>query len=82
VGSLSPEQLYWIVEPLVDAGLELEQIRVLLFRLGFEAIVSEGSTTAACVTTLAIDQPPEVQAAWVHVIGRMITPIELGPAGS
>lgn len=82
MGSLSPEQLYRIIEPLVDAGLQLEQIRDLLFRLAFEAVVSEGDATVACVTTVVHDQPAEVQAAWMHVIGRMITPDVSGPAGS
>jgi hypothetical protein len=81
VGSLSPEQLYRIIEPLVDAGLELEQIRVLLFRLAFDAVVNEGCTTVAYVTTVVRDQPPEVQAAWMRAIGRMITPDPSGPTG-
>jgi hypothetical protein len=53
VGSLSPEQLYRIIEPLVDAGLEL-------FR----------------------DQPPEIRAAWIRVVGRMIALGVSHPAGS
>jgi hypothetical protein len=79
VGSLSPEQHDRIIEPLVEAGLELEQVRVLLFRLAFEAIVSEGSATLSCLTDLVSDQPPEIRAAWVRVIGRMIA---LGASGS
>ena len=79
MGSLSPEQLYGIIEPLVDAGLELEQIRVLLFRLAFDAIVSEGIPTVSDVTTVVRDQPPEVQAAWMRVVGRMIA---VGASGS
>ena len=65
----APEQQYWIIEPLLDAGLELEQIRVLLFRLAFEAIVGDCATV---LTALVGDQPPAVQAAWRHAIGRMI----------
>ena len=72
VGSLSPQQHEWLIRPLVDAGLGLDRIRDLLFRLGFEAIVSEGRGTAAQVTTIVSTEPPHVQAAWHEVIGRMI----------
>jgi hypothetical protein len=80
VGSLSPEQLYRIIEPLVDVGLELEQIRVLLFRLAFDAVVSDGATTVPCVTSVVRDQPAEVQTAWLHVVGRLIHPDTSGPS--
>jgi hypothetical protein len=73
VGSLSPEQDYWLIRPLIDAGLGLDRIRDLLFRLAFTAIVSEGQDTAASVTTLVDDQPPEIRCAWTEVIGRMIS---------
>jgi hypothetical protein len=59
-----------MIEPLLDAGLGLEQIRTLLFRLAFEDIVGDGS---ADPTDVVGDQPPAVQAAWRHTIGRMIT---------
>ena len=62
-----------MIEPLLDAGLDLDEIRVLVFRLAFETIVGTGP-----LTELAGDQPPRVQAAWRHAIGRMITD---GPAG-
>jgi hypothetical protein len=82
VGSLSPEQHYRIIEPLVDAGLELEQVRDLLFRLAFDAIVREGGATVSCLTDVVRDQPPEVQAAWMRVVGRMIALGASQPAGS
>jgi hypothetical protein len=72
VGSLSPQQYEWIIRPLVDAGLGLDRVRDLLFRLGFEAIVSEGRGTAAQVVHLVDAEPPHVRAAWHEVIGRMI----------
>jgi hypothetical protein len=80
VGPLSPEEHYRIIEPLVDAGLELEQVRDLLFRLAFDAIVSEGSATVSSVTDLVRDQPPEIRAAWIRVIGRMIARGASGPS--
>ena len=82
MGSLSPEQLYRIIEPLVDAGLELERIRDLLFRLAFDAIVSDGGLTVSCLTDVVRDQPPEVRAAWIRVVGRMIALGASQPAGS
>jgi hypothetical protein len=72
VGPLTPEQRYWVIRPLIEAGLGLDRIRDLLFRLGFEAVVSEGGTTVASVRNLVRDQPDEVQTAWTEVIGRMI----------
>ncbi|WP_097185278.1 hypothetical protein [Blastococcus haudaquaticus] len=71
--SLSPQQHEWVIRPLLDAGVGLDHIRDLLFRLGFEAIVSEGRGTAAQVSTLVSDQPGHVQAAWTEVIDRMIS---------
>jgi hypothetical protein len=73
VDSLTPEQQYWVIRPLVDAGLGMDRIRDLLFRLSFEEIVSEGQNTMACVTTVVSDQPVEIRAAWAEVIGRMLT---------
>ncbi len=73
VGSLSPQQHEWVIRPLIDAGLGLDRIRDLLFRLGFEAIVSEGRGTAAHVASLVDAEPPHVRAAWHEVIGRMLS---------
>jgi hypothetical protein len=73
VGSLPHQQHEWVIRPLIDAGLGLDRIRELLFRLGFEAIVSEGRSTAAQVSTMVSSEPPHVQAAWHQVIGRMIS---------
>lgn len=78
--SPSPEQLYRVIEPLADAGLEREQIRDLLFRLAFEAIVSEDGMPVPRLTDVVRDQPPEVQAAWLRVIGRMIVLSAAGTA--
>ncbi|WP_448613323.1 hypothetical protein [Modestobacter sp. URMC 112] len=69
---LAPEQQYWVIEPLVDAGLGLEEIRGLVFDLSFSAIVTEGRGTADCLQSLVSDRPAEVQAAWRRVIGRMM----------
>lgn len=62
MGSTSPDQLYRIIEPLVDAGLEPEQIRNLLFRLAFDGIVGGSSATVTGVTSVVRDRPAGVQA--------------------
>jgi hypothetical protein len=65
-----PEQSIWVIEPLLDAGLDLDEIRVLVFRLAFQTIVDVPTAT---LLDLAGDRPTEVQAAWLHTIGRMIS---------
>ena len=62
-----------MIRPLIDAGLELDRIRDLLFRLGFEAIVGEGRGVAARVASMVDTEPPHVRAAWHEVIHRMIS---------
>ncbi|NEK84993.1 hypothetical protein GCU60_04350 [Blastococcus saxobsidens] len=72
--SYAPEQeTYWVVQPLVDAGLRLEEIRDLVGRLGFEAVVSDSRSLDAAASSLVLDQPADVRAAWVETINRMIT---------
>jgi hypothetical protein len=62
----------WVVQPLLDVGMELDRVRQLVFRLAFEDIVSEGRGTQALVAELVADQPPEVQVAWAQTISRML----------
>jgi hypothetical protein len=74
------DQQFWIIEPLLEAGLEVEQITELVFRLSFEIVVR--ASPLEHVTRLAHDRPPAVQAAWRQAIGRMMTqapPVE--PSG-
>ena len=71
--SCAREQQQWVVQPLLDAGVDLDRIRDLVFRLAFEDIVSEGRETLRCVTTLVGDQAPAVQAAWLQTLVRMLT---------
>ena len=59
-----------MIEPLLDAGLDLDEIRELIFRLAFESIAGVGTTA---LINLVGDRPPAVQAAWRQAIGRMIT---------
>ncbi len=75
----APDQQYWLIEPLLDAGLGLDEIRTLVFDLGFQAIVSEDSGTVADVLDVVRDQPLAVRLAWQAMIGRMLDLDE--PAG-
>lgn len=69
-------ETYWIVQPLLEAGLPPEEIRDLVVRLGFEAVVCDGRRIDARVRDLVDEHPPDVRGAWVETITRMIT----GPA--
>jgi hypothetical protein len=64
-----------MVQPLLDAGLALDEIQALLLRLGFDAVVIPDCDLMAPVS----DRPVEVRAAWAEMIDRMVT---AGPLGS
>ena len=67
------QQCEWVVRPLIDAGLGVDRIQDLLYRLGFEAVVSEGRSTIARVWSLVDGEPAHVRAAWNQVIDRMLS---------
>ncbi len=75
VERLSPHQ-QWVIQPLIDAGLDLKHIQTLIFRLAFDAITGEGCPPGSDVTFLVADQSPEVQTAWLAAIGRMLISTE------
>ncbi len=80
---LAPEQQYWLVQPLLEAGVGMDLIRALLFRLGFEDVVAEGRGTVAGLHAVVADQPAEVRVAWTQMIGRMLAlPAADGGPGS
>jgi hypothetical protein len=62
----------WLIQPLVEAGLGTEQIRTLVYRLGFEAVVSAGAPSVDRIRAVVADQPAPVRAAWTEVVARMI----------
>jgi hypothetical protein len=62
-----------MVQPLVDAGLDPDEICDLLVRLGFDAIASADQGVLPDPMTLVADQPAEVRAAWVETIDRMVS---------
>jgi hypothetical protein len=70
VTTISPDQQAWIIRPLIDAGLGLDEIEILVFGLAFQAIISRDRDA---VENSVSDQPAEVQAAWARVIVRMMT---------
>ncbi|MGY1663939.1 hypothetical protein ACI78Q_22135 [Geodermatophilus sp. SYSU D00705] len=70
---LTEEERHWIIQPLLDAGLELEEICELVFRLSFEILVNEGPSALADLRNVVEGQPGDIQAAWVRTIDRMIT---------
>ena len=71
VAAVAREQSYWLIEPLLRVGLDLEEIRTRITRLAFDCIVAAGPESASNLTTLA-GEPPEVWAAWAETIGRML----------
>ena len=77
--SWEAEQQQWVVQPLLDAGLELDTIRALVFQLAFEAVVRDGTAPPNLVRTLVADLSPAVQTAWAETIGRMVL-IDLPPS--
>ena len=70
--SIAPERQHWVVQPLIDVGLDLEEIRVLLVRLSFDVIVRAETATAAEAMSLVEGQPVRVRAAWAETIDRMM----------
>jgi hypothetical protein len=62
----------WLIQPLIDAGLPLDEIGTLVVRLAFAGIVAEGGGVLAAVRDLVADHPPAVRAAWHQTIGRML----------
>jgi hypothetical protein len=68
-----PEKQHWVLQPLVDAGLALDEIRTLVFQLAFDDLVGEGRITVTGIHAVVRDQPPHVRAAWAQMLGRMLT---------
>lgn len=69
--SLARDEHQWVVQPLIDAGLQLEEIRSLVFGLAFQGVVGEGRGVLACIRDLVADRPAEVRSAWVEVVHRL-----------
>ena len=65
-------QQQWVVQPLIDAGVDLEEIGRLVFRLAFEAVVNEGHDALASARELVGDRSVEVRDAWAETMRRVV----------
>ncbi len=70
--SFPSEQQCWALQPLVDAGLDAEQISDLLIRLCFDVVVRADRDAPPDAMAPVEDRPSEVRAAWAETIGRML----------
>ena len=59
------------MQPLIDAGLEPEEIEHLLVGLAFDTIVGQARPSPAALREVVADRPREVQAAWSQTLVRM-----------
>jgi hypothetical protein len=62
----------WILQPLVDAGLEVEEIRAVLLRVACAGIDGLHDLDVSVLDVVA-DRPAPVRAAWLETVHRMIT---------
>lgn len=60
-----------IIQPLLDAGVPVEDLRAMLFEVAFAAIVGEPELDA-CLRRVVAGRPAAVRAAWIETISRMI----------
>jgi hypothetical protein len=62
----------WIIEPLLEAGLDIEEVRTLLTRVSFESVVSDGLPDVSDATVFLGFRSPAVRAAWIETVDRML----------
>ena len=60
----------WIIQPLLDAGLDRDAVRELLFRVSFDSLVTAAVRVSTC--RLPRSQPPAIRAAWIETFDRML----------
>ncbi len=72
MGLRESDLLYWVVQPLIDAGLSRNEMETLLLHLAFDAIVTDDEGPVALLDAPVRGQPAEVRTAWVTTLGRMI----------
>jgi hypothetical protein len=65
-------QPQWIVAPLLGAGLDLDEVRTLLFRVSFECLVTRGRLDVWDVSAFLDQHPAAVRAAWIETVDRML----------
>ncbi|MGY1749126.1 hypothetical protein [Modestobacter sp. SYSU DS0511] len=62
----------WVLEPLLGAGLSVDQAGDLLFRLAFEVMVSEVRGARLPTTGALAEQPDAVRTAWEQTLLRLM----------
>jgi hypothetical protein len=73
LGSALQQTVTWIVQPPLEAGLDLEQVlALLLYRVSFECVVAGGRCEVSDVSEFLGPQPVPVRAAWVETVDRML----------
>lgn len=73
MGGFTSEQCHWVIQPLLAAGVALDEICDHVVRLAFDGIVSSGDGIGSGLARLVAAEPTHVRGAWVEVVHRMIT---------
>jgi hypothetical protein len=70
---------WWVIQPLLDAGLAVDDVGTLLVRVTFDCLVG-GRTDLSDVSAFLGEQPPLVRAAWNETVNRMLGSSDVAPA--
>jgi hypothetical protein len=62
----------WMIEPLLEAGLDLDDVRTLLTRVCFECLVSDGRCDVPDAITFLPLPSNALRAAWIETVDRML----------
>jgi hypothetical protein len=62
----------WTIQPLLDAGLDLDEVGDLLFRFSFECLVETGQCDVWDAGALLPSRSTAVRAAWIETVDRML----------
>lgn len=71
-------QPQWIVAPLLGAGLTVDDVRTLLFRVTFECLVG-GRRDISDVSAFLGERPAHVRTAWIETVNRMLGMSDVAP---
>ena len=66
------------IQPLLEAGLALDDVWDLLFRVSFASIVDAGQCDVWDATAFLGHQPAAVRAAWIEAVDRMLRAPDMG----
>jgi len=69
----------WVIQPLLDAGLAVDDVGTLLLRVTFDCLVG-GRSDISDVSAFLGEQPPPVRAAWVETVNCMLATSDSAPA--